>query len=82
MSEKSKAAGKPDAKPPETQNEDEAVDMVLISTNHRQARRRAGMRFTPEGVTIDPAQLTEKQRTAIAADPYLVVKPVQLKVEG
>ncbi len=52
--------------------------LVVISTNHRQPRRRAGLRFTPEGVTIDPATLTEKQRDAIMADPHLVVKPVAL----
>ena len=56
-------------------------DMVVVSTNHRQPRRRAGMRFTPEGVTVDAAQLTQKQKEAIQADPHLVVKPIALSAD-
>lgn len=56
-------------------------DMVVISTNHRQPRRRAGMRFTPEGVKVDASELTEAQREAIMNDPHLVVRPIALSAD-
>jgi len=56
-------------------------DMVVISTNHRQPRRRAGMRFTPEGVTVDVSNLTSKQIEAIQSDPHLVVRPIALSAD-
>lgn len=38
-------------------------------------RRRAGISFNREGVVIDPAELTEEQRMAIAEDPELSAMP-------
>lgn len=56
-------------------------EMVVIATNNRQPRRRAGLRFTPEGVTINAAELSEQQRAAIQADPHLTVKPATMTPE-
>lgn len=37
---------------------------------------RAGMRFTPEGVDVDPKMLTAEQLKAIQAEPMLRVEEV------
>ena len=79
MTENTKKAATQAAGKKDTNNEElQSANLVVISTNHRQPRRRAGLRFTPEGVTIDAASLTEKQRSEIMADPHLVVKPIAL----
>lgn len=49
---------------------------VLISTTHGKPRRRAGLRFTPEGTRVDVSKLDDKQKEAIQSDPVLKVKEI------
>lgn len=50
---------------------------VLISTTHGKPRRRAGLRFTPEGTRVDVSKLDSKQKLAIDGDPVLKVKEIE-----
>ena len=54
---------------------------VRVSTLQGRPRRRAGMRFTREGITLDASKLTEAQRDAINDDPLLKVAPVAREAE-
>ncbi len=49
---------------------------VLISTTHGKPRRRAGLRFTPEGTRVDVSKLDKDQRDAIQSDPVLKIKEI------
>lgn len=52
--------------------------LVTIRTKGRKVtRRRAGMRFGFEPVTVDAATLSDAQKAAIAADPLLIVEDVK-----
>ncbi|PIE13822.1 MAG: hypothetical protein CSA70_03655 [Rhodobacterales bacterium] len=76
-------AKKPMAKKPTTQaqndqdntqdNEEAKGPFVVVSSANGRTRRRAGLRFTPEGVKLDVSTLTEEQRTAIDDDPVLKI---------
>lgn len=43
--------------------------------------RRAGIRFGPEPVILTEDDITEQQAQAIAAEPALMVSPVEIPVE-
>lgn len=58
----------PEAQKPETKPLD-----GLISVKSHRPRRRAGLAFGPEAVTIDTAELTDEQLLAITGDPLLEV---------
>lgn len=45
----------------------------MISVRSHRPRRRAGLAFGPEAVTIDTAELTDEQLEAITGDPLLEV---------
>jgi hypothetical protein len=45
----------------------------LISVKSHRPRRRAGLAFGPEAITIDTAELTDEQLEAITGDPLLEV---------
>jgi hypothetical protein len=59
---------------PESQENETTGPFVLVTTTHGQARRRAGMRFGPEGTRVDISTLSEAQKAAIQNDPLLKVK--------
>lgn len=62
--------------PPETKDTVEAAEagnFVMIATTNGKSRRRAGLRFTPEGVKVDVAALSRADQEAIERDPMLKV---------
>ncbi len=67
---------------PQTQSKDKPETdekegpFVLISTTHGKPRRRAGLRFTPEGTRVDVSKLDAEQKEAIQGDPVLKVKEI------
>ena len=64
------------SKGPKDQKDEAKGPFVLVSTTHGKARRRAGLRFTSEGIRVDVSTLSEAQKTAIQGDPALTVKEV------
>ena len=64
------------SKDPKDQKDEATGPFVLVSTTHGKARRRAGLRFTPEGTRVDVSELSDAQKTAIQNDPSLTVKEV------
>lgn len=57
-------------------------DFVTIKSTNGRSRRRAGYRFTPEGVDVAVDDLTSDQKIAIAADPHLKVLDVNVDVDA
>jgi len=49
--------------------------MHIIVKSMRPTFRRAGIEFTPAGVVLDRATITEEQAVAIANEPMLVAAP-------
>lgn len=48
-------------------------NFVLIKTTNGTSRRRAGLRFTPEGVRVNVDDLSKDQIAEIEADKHLKV---------
>ncbi len=72
---KASAAKKADIKTPA--GDESEGPFIMVSATSERGRRRAGMRFTQEGVKVDVSKLSDKQKAAIDADPQLKVSNVK-----
>ena len=70
------AKAQANSKDPKDQKDEATGPFVLVSTTHGKARRRVGLRFTPEGTRVDVSTLSDAQKTAIQSDPVLTAKEI------
>ena len=77
MAAKAQTPTKPEDKDPADPPPEDKTDLIRVSTTTGKPRRRAGMRFVPEGVVLDAASLCEDDRRAIEADPVLKIEQIR-----